>query len=493
LNICTLLEMVESAIPERVLIDSGPERHSAAAIATRAGAGASAIRASEVDTVIHIGANDPVFATTLFASAWAGVPFVPLNYRLPADQLEALVARHPRSLVLVDDSHGDELAFPVTTKSEWLARMKAAPRAERWDDDPEATAVILYTSGTTAEPKAVVLRQRHLIAYILDATEYLSSSDDEATLVAVPPYHIAGVANLLTNLYAGRRIVYLAAFGPVEWLEAVRTYRVSQAMLVPTMLARIVEHLDTSNEAPPETLKFLAYGGAKTPPALVKRAVETFPRVAFANAYGLTETSSTIAILGPEDHDAARSGDPRALERLESVGRALPSVEVRISDESGQGLAAGERGEIWVRGPQVSGEYVASSALDEDGWFRTRDIGHLDEDGYLFVLGRNDDTIIRGGENIAPAEVEAVLLTHPSVAAAVVVGVPNDEWGEEIAAAVVLNDPGFDPDDLRAWARMRLRASRAPSIVVALDELPYSETGKLLRRPVKELLAGLHR
>ena len=189
------------------------------------------------------------------------------------------------------------------------------------------------------------------------------------------------------------------------------------------------------------TLKSLAYGGAKMPIPVLERAIRLFPGVDFVNAYGLTETSSTIAVLGPDDHRAALHGDPVARARLGSAGRLLPGIEVEIRGPDGA-LPTGTAGDIYVRGDQVSGEYRgAGSVLDGNGWFATRDRGWVDEDGYLFVEGRTDDTIIRGGENIAPAEIEDVLLEHSAVVEAAVVGVPDEHWGQEIAAAVVLR-PG---------------------------------------------------
>jgi acyl-CoA synthetase (AMP-forming)/AMP-acid ligase II len=200
---------------------------------------------------------------------------------------------------------------------------------------------------------------------------------------------------------------------------------------------------------------------------VLERALVAFPDTDFVNAYGLTETSSTIAVLGPDDH--------RNRNRLESVGRLVPGIEVEIRD-----------GEIWVRGEQVSGEYLGHDAVvDADGWFPTRDRGWVDEDGYLFIEGRADDTIIRGGENIAPAEVEDVLLTHPAVASAAVVGLPDDEWGQRIAAAVVLRaGTTVDEGDLQEWCRASLRTSKTPDVIAFRDELPITDTGKLLRRVV---------
>jgi acyl-CoA synthetase (AMP-forming)/AMP-acid ligase II len=216
------------------------------------------------------------------------------------------------------------------------------------------------------------------------------------------------------------------------------------------------------------------------------------PDVDLTNAYGLTETSSTIAMLGPDDHRPARDGDPVAAARLSSAGRVLPTVEVEVRGPIGGPVPAGEPGEIWVRGEQVSGEYAGREApLDPAGWFPTRDRGWLDADGYLFIEGRSDDTIIRGGENIAPAEIEEVLLQHPDIAQCAVVGVPDDDWGQRIAAVVVPR-PGtsLDAGAVQAFARRSLRGSKTPEVVSFVEALPFTETGKLLRRVVQaDLLA----
>jgi acyl-CoA synthetase (AMP-forming)/AMP-acid ligase II len=185
----------------------------------------------------------------------------------------------------------------------------------------------------------------------------------------------------------------------------------------------------------------------------------------------------------------ALRGDPEALARLASAGRLLPGIEVQIRGPDG-GPRTGGAGDIYLRGPQVSGEYSGKeTVLDDDGWFATRDRGWIDEEGYLFVEGRSDDTIIRGGENIAPAEIEDVLMAHDAVAEAAVVGVPDERWGHDIAAVVVLG-PGrvVDSEDLRGWVRARPRGSKTPALIVFRDELPRTATGKVLRRA---LLADL--
>jgi fatty-acyl-CoA synthase len=296
----------------------------------------------------------------------------------------------------------------------------------------------------------------------------------------VPPYHIAGISSITSSMYVGRRVVYLPAFTPEAWVTTAAAEAITHAMVVPTMLGRVLDVVESTSERLP-ALRHLSYGGGRMPVEVIERALRLLPAVDFVNAYGLTETSSTIAVLGPDDHRAAAAGDPVAVARLSSAGRVLPTVEVDIRD-----------GEIWVRGEQVSGEYAGKgSSLDADGWFPTRDRGWLDDDGYLFIEGRSDDTIIRGGENIAPAEIEEVLLRHPGIEQCAVVGVPDDEWGQRIAAVVVLRQgASLDADGVRAFAREGLRGSKTPDQVTFADALPYTETGKLLRRVVQADLAG---
>jgi acyl-CoA synthetase (AMP-forming)/AMP-acid ligase II len=258
------------------------------------------------------------------------------------------------------------------------------------------------------------------------------------------------------------------------------------------MLDRIVGVLQSGSQQLP-ALRTLAYGGSKVSLPLVRTALTLLPHVGFVNAYGLTETSSTIAVLTPDDHRAAFGHpDPAVERRLGSVGRPVTGIEIQIRDANGGVLGAGETGELFVRGPQVSGRYTGvGSVLDAQGWFATRDIAMVDAHGYLFISGRSDDTIIRGGENIAPAELEDVLVEHPHVRHVAVVGVEDPQWGQAIVA-VVVPAVGIDPDpeELRAHVRRRLRGSRTPDQVVFCDALPTNPTGKLLRQQIRESIAA---
>jgi acyl-CoA synthetase (AMP-forming)/AMP-acid ligase II len=360
----------------------------------------------------------------------------------------------------------------------------------KWNEDPTAIAVQLFTSGTTGVPKAAILRHEHLVSYILGSVDFMGAEEHEATLVSVPPYHIAGISAVMSSIYACRRIVQLANFDPAEWLRLCAEENVTNVFVVPTMLTRIIEELRFSDFEPSDlkSLASIAYGGGKMPVPVIEQALKLYPNVNFTNAYGLTETSSTITLLDPDDHRTAIDHDDAAIHsRLGSVGKPLPSVELEIRDDEGKQLGPWESGEIYVRGPQVSGEYEERSVLDDDGWFPTRDAGYLDDHGYLYLSGRADDVIVRGGENLSPGEIEDLLHRHPAIADAAAVGMPSEEWGEVVALAVV-KTPGQEitEDEIRQHIREHLRSSRVPEVIHFTSELPYNETGKLLRRVVSE-------
>jgi acyl-CoA synthetase (AMP-forming)/AMP-acid ligase II len=489
-----LLDMAADGFGERVLAGRRSGGMTAAQLSMRSHSGAGLVRERGAEAVIYLDVNGPAFPVALFAAARAGVPLVPLNYRLGQRQLDSLLARHQKALGIAGPgalAHFERAGIDAMTTDAWLTQT-GADRGEVSDGaaGEDATAVIIYTSGTTSDPKGVLLRHQNLVSYVLGSVEFAAAGEEEAALVSVPPYHIAAVANVLTNLYAGRRTLVLEGFTPGQWLRTVREEEVTSAMVVPTMLARILG-CDDDRSVP--SLRSLSYGGAPMPAALIERALREWAHVDFVNAYGLTETSSTVALLGPEDHRAALdSPRPAVRARLSSVGQPLPGVEIEIRGPGGEVLGPRQPGRICVRGEQVSAEYAGlGRAVDDRGFFDTRDDGYLDEDGYLFISGRTDDTIIRGAENVAPAEIEDVLMRHPAVLDAVVFGVPDQEWGQRIEAAVVPRpDTDLDPADLREFTLRALRSSKTPDRFWLLGELPRTETGKLLRRMVPGLVGS---
>ncbi len=495
MNLMMLLEMATEGFGDRIALQNAGERLTYAELFKAAGAAAHAVAGSGAERLAVLDVNSLAVPVGLFAAAWAGVPFVPLNYRLTGKELDALLGSIAPAYLVTDRERAGALASAaraVSDREGFLAAARAsAARAPEWSMDADAIGILLFTSGTTGAPKAAVLRQKHLVSYIFGSVEFGAADETDAALVSVPPYHIAGMAAILSSVYCGRRVVQLASFDADTWIATARAERVTHAFVVPTMLTRIVDALVRDGATLPH-LRAVSYGGGKMPQPVIERAMELMPATAFTNAYGLTETSSTITVLGPEDHRAAAASDAAAVRRrLVSVGRALPSVELEVRDEEGRPCAVGVSGEIHVRGEQVSGEYLGlASRMTKDGWFPTRDAGALDAEGYLFLEGRIDDVIVRGGENLSPGEIEEVLLTHPAVADCGVVGVPDEQWGEAVAAVIVTH-PGrtVTPDELRAFVKERLRSSRAPARVEFRTELPYNETGKLLRRKLREELA----
>jgi len=496
MSISLLLEMAVASNPDRTAVVSRDTRLTTQELSDLADGGAGVIAGSNANHVVYVGTGGAMLPLLIFASARAGLAFTPINYRLSAEGIQALVGRLPEPLVVVDSRYRDMLGSEnggavqhVIDSDEFLAAARDADPAAEFAD-PDAVAIVLFTSGTTSQPKAVELTHNNLTSYITGSVEFDSAEPTDAALICVPPYHVAGVSAALSNLYAGRKMVYLPTFDPQEWVRLINAEHVTTATVVPTMLDRIVTVLEGGGHELP-SLRNLAYGGSKVGLPLVRRALELLPEVGFVNAYGLTETSSTIAVLTPDDHRLAQAAsDTAVVKRLGSVGQPVPGIELQIRDEHGTVLGPGQTGELFVRGDQVSGRYTGiGSVLDAEGWFPTRDIATLDDDGYLFIGGRSDDTIIRGGENIAPAELEDVLIEHAHVRDVAVVGVEDPQWGQAIVAVVVPavgTDP--DPEELREHVRKSLRGSRTPDRVVFRDELPTNATGKVLRREIVEEL-----
>lgn len=489
MNIALLLEMAADGAPDRIAIGSRDVPLTYRELLDRSRRAAT--WASGAERVGLLDVNSVAVPVLLFASAFAGKPFVPVSYRLADEQLRAVVGSvAPAAFVVGDD------APPALEGVEGVSALSRTALLDRAVSDPphdgpgaagDEVAVLLPTSGTTGTPKVAVLRHEHLTSYVLGTVDFLGAAEDEAALVSVPPYHIAGLSAVLSSVYSGRRLVQLASFSAESWVDTAVAEGITHAMVVPTMLGRILDVLSQRGQSLP-CLRHLSYGGGRMPVTVVERALELLPDVDFVNAYGLTETSSTVSVLRPADHrEAAASADPRTRRRLGSVGRPLDTLELEIRDAAGVPVPVGGHGEIWVRGPQVAGEYLTHSVLGEGGWFPTKDAGRVDEAGFLYLDGRMDDVIVRGAENLSPGEIEDVLLEHPAVAEAAVVGVPDEAWGEQVVAAVVLApECTADEQELQDWVRDRLRSARTPARVEFRQALPYNETGKLLRRVLRE-------
>ncbi|MBW2093063.1 MAG: AMP-binding protein [Deltaproteobacteria bacterium] len=360
-------------------------------------------------------------------------------------------------------------------------------------DDDDVT-ILMFTSGTTGRPKAVPLTHNTFTMYILDNVDPADPEVEEKNLLTVPLYHVAGIQGMLAAVYGGRTLVLMRQFEIKEWLETVQAEGANRAMLVPTMLKQIIDYPDFSSYDL-SSLKVITYGAAAMPFEVIKKAIKTFPGVSFINAFGQTETGSTITTLSPEDHviEGSEEEQNKKLKRLaSSIGKPLPDVEVRIIDEDGNPVGPNVVGEIVARGPRIMSGYwqdeeKTAQAFTPDGWLRTSDMGWMDEDGYIFLTGRADDMIIRGGENISPKEVEEVLVSHPKVADAAVIGVPSEEWGQEPRAIVVLKEgEKATEEEIIDFCRSLLAPFKRPRSVIFVDNLSRSTLGKLSRKQLVE-------
>ncbi len=453
------------------------------------------------DRVGLFATNSAAMVEALFASSAIGATIVPMNYRAADEEVAHLLADSGAKLVfaetryrdLIESCRPDSLENIIYLDDDYADRRDGAEEYPLVNDvEDEELAALLYTSGTTSLPKGVKLTHGALSGYIMAANDAADGSDLGRMILAAPLYHIAGLTSMLNALYSGRITVIMQQFEPDRWLELIGTHEVSHAFLVPTMLAKVLES-EKLGGANLSSLEALTYGAAPMPPAVIKRAIEHFPdTVGFSGAYGQTETTSTVAVLGPDDH--VLDSDQK-LARLSSVGQVLDDVEVRIVDPLGTVMGPGEIGEVQLRTYRAMDGYWGSEektrvTIDDEGWVHTGDLGFLDDENYLFLSGRSGDMIIRGGENVAPEEVEAVLYEHDDVLDAAVVGINDETWGERVVAAIVLR-PGGSVDSVAEHAKEHLAGFKRPDAIHVTDELPRTSTGKLLRRHLIPVLEEL--
>jgi acyl-CoA synthetase (AMP-forming)/AMP-acid ligase II len=364
---------------------------------------------------------------------------------------------------------------------------------------PEDEAIILYTSGTTGHPKGVLSTQRNVISAIgtwlvlvsaLSAMEGTAGEEPEnplGILLAVPLFHVTGLHSLfLLSLVIGRKIVMMRKWDPDRALELIEAERITHFNGVPTMSMELTNH-PRLGEFDVSSLMDVSSGGAARPPEQVARIIERFPGASASCGYGLTETNAVGCVIGQDDYQ----------QRPASVGRpTAPLVEIRIVDSQSKELPVGETGEIWIRSPAVPTGYLnlpdATAETFVDGWCKTGDVGYLDSEGFLFIVDRLKDIIIRGGENISCLEVEAALFAHPDIEEAAVFGLPDDRLGEIVGTAVrSLKGERFDPEEIRASLGERLAAFKIPvHFLVSEKTLPRVASGKIDKKILREELKG---
>jgi long-chain acyl-CoA synthetase len=479
------------------------------------------------DRVALCSANLPEWVITFWACAVLGATLVPLNAWWKAEELEfgltdsestVLVAdarriaalrprftelRALRHVFVIGDGAEAEVVHPVRPFSDL-----AGDGTDDTDDpglpetpiDEDDLLAISYTSGTTGQPKGATLTHRQALAnlqniIVMGVAQAMRGTPppeaeaglQSASLLVVPLFHVTGcLATMMLNYATGAKLVLMPVgkFDPDVAMQIIQDEKVTSIGGVPTVMWRILEspNLDDYDLS---SVKRASYGGAPAAPELVERIEQTFPnlRKTLTTAYGLTETASVATAHGGDDYFSHPG----------SVGRAAPTIELRVVDEHGRDQPAGKRGEIWIKGPTVMAHGYwrrpeANAAVLTDGWFHTGDIGYLDADGYLFLVDRAKDMIIRGGENVYSVEVENVLFDHPDVVDAAVVGVPHRTLGEEVKAVVQLRPgSGTTEDDIKAFCKQHLADFKVPAYVdIRTEPLPRNPAGKVL----KNLLRG---
>lgn len=431
-----------------------------------------------------------------FGVLMTGATVVPMNYRARGNELSHLVSDSGVTLMITEDRYIDSIVAAGITRDRVLtldeATSRAAglePKAESAEVDDSDVAIMLYTSGTTSLPKGVLLTHGGFTQYVMSQGEAADGDFHGRVALAAPLYHVAGLSALTVSLFAGRE-TYLIDFEAGKWLETVQNRKITHAFLVPSMVSLVLRHPDF-DQFDLSSLEMLTYGAAPMPPAVREAMLERFPKsISFACAYGQTETNSTVAVLGPDDHRLEGTPEEIAVKRhrLTSVGKPLPDVEIRVIDEDGQEVAPNVTGEVYLRTNRAMAGYWgkgggARVVLDSEHWVHTGDLGHLDEDGYLFLTGRASDLIIRGGENISPSEIEEVLDRHEGVEEAVAFAVVDDHWGERVEAAVrLVPNATVTEDELIEMCKASLSGAKRPDRVHLVEDFPRTATGKVLRR-----------
>jgi acyl-CoA synthetase (AMP-forming)/AMP-acid ligase II len=515
-NLTRSLDRNADRTPHEDAVIFGATRLSHRQLLDRVNALAAAFRAAGVgkgDIVALLMGNRPEFLESALAVNRVGAAFLPLNVRLAEPELEYII-RHAEAVAIVTEPAfaapvaaisgrlgtrwtvvmtGDQEDGGLDPVLEDTVRYESFLGAHRGVSVPAADVDegdlhrLMYSSGTTAHPKGVPITYRNFYWKTVGHVAEFGMSAADRTLMAGPMYHV-GAFDLpgISTWWVGGSLVILPRFDVPDLLAAIERERPTNVWLAPAMVNAILNAIAQSPELGDRStasIRFITGGGEKTPLPLIERLLAAFPSARFADAYGLTETVS-----GDTFNDQAHT-----LSKIGSVGKPVVNLDVRILGLDDAPVAPGTQGEIALRGPKVVSSYwknpeATKAAFTADGWFRTGDIGHVDEDGYLYIDDRKKDMIVSGGENVATSEVERVLYECDAVLEAAVVAMPDARWGEVPRAFIVLK-PGEQITEpaLIAHCRSRLAGFKTPKQVVFLDALPRNPSGKVLKRALREI------
>jgi len=458
------------------------------------------------DRIAYLGKNADVFVELLFGAMRARCVLVPVNWRLTAAEAQRVVADSEAAVIFADIAFVS-VASTILAQTAGLTALIAFDPADpkrgaypQWRDGSASGTPLpasegddvflqLYTSGTTGHPKGVLVSRDRYGAHLARQEgvdlPWMVYEPQDVILNAMPTFHLSGCCPTLDAFWAGAELVLLEEFHPGRVVDALIDQGVTRTFVVPAALRTLLE--DPRLDVKPDlNLRYVGYGASPIAPALLQHAIQRLG-CQFVHFYGMTEALTYISALSPLDHD------PGLGRRWTSVGRPLPGLMLRISDDKDSPVESGVLGEIQIRAPFLTSGYwkkpeESARLFTADGWLRTGDAGELDDAGFLHIRDRLTDMIISGGENIYPGEIESVLLNHPDVSEAVVVGIADDRWGEKVIAAIVPTRAALQPEDLRLWLQGRLAPYKQPKAFVLLDALPRNGAGKVLKRELRDRL-----
>jgi fatty-acyl-CoA synthase len=495
LNLTSFIRFHARRTPNALAIIYGDTRLTYSALSARIELTAGFLAARGIgwgDIVAVVMKNSAAFIELAFATSHIGAVFLPVNYRLAAEEVRYITGHAGVKLVFADaefatlvDGLGDVVLVDATAQSDSTRLAGSAAPAPMHATGPDDLFRLMYTSGTTDRPKGVMhtygnfywKNADHVVALNLTATDRL--------LVTGPLYHV-GAFDLpgMAVLWVGGTIYLHRDFDAIAAIRSIEQERLTGAWFAPVMLSAALAHPERDRHDV-SSIKWIVGGGERTPEPRIRAFASYFTHARYIDAYGLTESCSGDTMMEPG----------REIEKIGSVGRALAHVQVEIRDETGRVQPPGASGEICLRGPKITRGYwkdpeKTRASFFED-WFRTGDIGHMDDEGFLYLTDRKKDMIISGGENIASSEVERVIYQLAQVREAAVIGLPDDRWGERPVAVVVLNDGGeLDLEGLAAHCRAHLAGFKVPKALIIREQLPRNPSGKILKRILREELAG---
>ncbi|MFT3792313.1 MAG: long-chain-fatty-acid--CoA ligase [Rudaea sp.] len=459
----------------------------------------------ENDVVAFLGKNSIAFFDVLFGASKAGATVLPMNWRLPATELGPIADDCSPVLAFVDKEFLPVIEQVNAGRAEPIkvipvdsiasadggleAWVKDSPALDPMlPGDPRNTAFLIYTSGTTGYPKGVEISHQSLnymrLCEHLEPT--LQWHADDVLMMIMPNFHLLGTALPIQSLYNGCTVSIMPVMEPGKLIELIGATRPTILVLAPTAIQMVLDH-PTAKTADFSSLRLVMYASSPINAQLLKRGLIEM-KCHFMQFYGATESCGAMTILRPEEHDLVNE------ERLKSCGRPLPLIDFRIVDAAGNELPDGEIGEFHCRTPAMFSGYLhqpqTTAAVLDDGWYRTGDAGYRDPaDGLLYLVDRVKDMIVTGGENVYSAEVEQVVQKHPAVSSCAVVGAPDSYWGERVVAVVVLKQGAVaTEEEIIAFCRGQIAGYKIPKQVRIAPTLPLSNTGKILKRVLRETL-----